>query len=110
MATVGYGDMAPMTYGWKILAIMYGFMGAPLFIGLTWIILQSKFHKIVKGSMHEYHKEIREAQKEAEHLAEDLKKEHELQKETFKEMEEVKNPEPKQVRWKRIFKKFWRKK
>jgi len=35
MATVGYGDIAPVTYAGKILAIFYGFMGAPLFIGIT---------------------------------------------------------------------------
>ncbi|MBU0626093.1 potassium channel family protein [Patescibacteria group bacterium] len=35
MATIGYGDVAPLTYGGKVTAIIYGFMGAPLFIGLT---------------------------------------------------------------------------
>jgi len=61
MATVGYGDMAPLTYGGKILSIIYWFMWAPLFIGLTWVILQSKFQKLIKHSIHAYHKEVKEA-------------------------------------------------
>lgn len=32
MATVGYGDMAPLTNAGKVVAILYGFMGAPLFV------------------------------------------------------------------------------
>jgi len=103
MATVGYGDMAPVTYAGKIFAIIYGFMGAPLFIGLTWIILQSKFQKIVKGSIHEYHKELKEAAKAAKKLWEDLKKEHELQEETIEQIEEA-SPAAKKARWKKLFK------
>lgn len=62
MATVWYGDMAPVTYGWKILAIIYGFMWAPLFIGLTWILFQSRFHKLIQHNMHAYHKEVKETE------------------------------------------------
>jgi len=102
MATVGYGDMAPMTYSGKILAIFYGFMGAPLFVGLTSIFLQTKFQNIVKNSIHNYHKEI----KDAEHLAEELKKENEIQKEKIEEIkEEMENIEPKPRKKRR---KFWK--
>ena len=104
MSTIGYGDMAPLTHGGKVISIIYGFMGAPLFIGLTWILFQSKFQKMVKGSIHAYHKELKEAEKEAEKLWADLKKEHELQQETIKEIEET-TPAVKKVRWKKIFKK-----
>ena len=62
MATVGYWDMAPLTYGGKVLSIIYWFMWAPLFIGLTWVILQSKFQKLIKHSIHAYHKEVKEAE------------------------------------------------
>jgi len=84
MATVWYGDMAPVTYLWKILAIIYGFMWAPLFIWLTWILFQSKFQKLIKHSIHSYHKEIKEAQdlalankKEIEKEQKEIKKIHE---------------------------------
>ena len=103
MATVGYWDMAPLTYGGKTMAILYGFMGAPLFIWLTWIILQSKFQKIVKWSIHEYHKEIKEAAKTAKKLWVDLKKEYEVQKETLQKIENT-NLTIKKARWKRLFK------
>ncbi len=104
MATVGYGDMAPLTNWGKILAILYGFMGAPLFIGLTGIILQFKLQKIVKWSIHEYHKEIKETQKEAEQLWENLKQQHEIQQETIKKIEEI-SPAITDIRWKNFFKK-----
>ena len=104
MSTIGYGDMAPLTHGGKIISIIYGFMGAPLFIGLTWILFQSKFQKIVKGSIHAYHKELKEAQEEAKKLWDDLKKEYELQQETIQEIEES-APSAKKTRWKKLFRK-----
>ncbi len=110
MATVGYGDMAPITYGGKILAIFYWFMGAPLFVGITGIILQSKFQKIVKGSIHEYHKELKEAALAAKKLGNDLKKEHKLQEETIQQIEET-EPIVRKARWKKMLnvKKIFRK-
>ena len=97
--------MAPITYWGKIMAILYGFMWAPLFIWLTWIILQSRFQKVVKWSIHAYHKELKEAQEAAKKLWADLKKEHELQQETIEEIEES-SPAAKKARWKRLFKKY----
>lgn len=110
MATVGYGDMAPMTNAGKIVAIFYGFMGAPLFVGITGIILQSKFQKIVRGSIHEYHKELKEAALAAKKLGNDLKKEHELQEETIQQIEET-EPIVRKARWKKMLnvKKIFRK-
>lgn len=74
MATVGYGDMAPVTYGGKVLSIIYGFMWAPLFIGLTWFILQSKFHQMVKNSIHSYHQEVKETEQIALQNQKEIKK------------------------------------
>lgn len=111
MATVGYGDMAPVTNTGKIVAIFYGFMGAPLFIGLTWIILQSKFQKIVKHSIHEYHKELKEVEHEAKKLTQNLIEQQEIQQETLKEIGAT-EPIIKKARWKKIFnlKRLFRKK
>ena len=88
MSTIGYGDMAPLTYGGKIMAIVYGFMGAPLFIGLTWILFQSKIQKLVKNSIHAYHKEIKEAEK----LTAELQEENEVQNEEIQNLEEEIKP------------------
>jgi len=84
MSTIGYGDMAPITHAGKVVAMFYGFMGAPLFIGFTWIVFQSKFQKMLKASIHAYHKEAREAEK----LALELEKEDKKQNEEIKEIQE----------------------
>lgn len=82
MSTIWYGDMAPLTHGGKVISIIYGFMGAPLFIWLTWLLFQTRFQKLIKHSIHSYHKEA----KEAETLA--LQNEKTLQKEE-KEIEKI---------------------
>jgi hypothetical protein len=82
MSTIGYGDMAPLTHWGKVISIIYGFMGAPLFIGLTWLLFQTRFQKLIKHSIHSYHKEA----KEAEEMA--LKNEKMLKKQE-KEIEEI---------------------
>ncbi len=75
MSTIWYWDMAPVTHGGKIIAIIYGFMGAPLFIGLTWLIFQTRFQKLIKHSIHAYHKEAKEAESLALQNEKSLKKE-----------------------------------
>lgn len=75
MSTIGYGDMAPLTHGGKIISIIYGFMGAPLFIGLTWLIFQTRFQKLIKHSMHAYHREVKETEELALQNQKDIKKE-----------------------------------
>lgn len=62
MSTIGYGDIVPLTHWGKIIAIIYGFMWAPLLIWFAWLLFQSRLHKLVKGSIHAYHKEIKEAE------------------------------------------------
>ena len=86
MSTIGYGDMAPVTHGGKIIAIIYGFMWAPLFIGLTWLLFQTRFQKLIKHSIHAYHREAKEAEAIALQNQKELKKE---QKEIEKIHEEI---------------------
>lgn len=102
MATVGYGDVAPVTHAGKLLAILYGFMGAPLFVWLTGIILQSKFQNIIKHSIHEYHKELKEVEQETKKLTETLVKQKEIQQAALKKIEAT-DPVIKKARWKKIF-------
>ncbi len=84
MSTIGYGDMAPATPAGKIVSMFYGFMGAPLFIGFTWIVFQSKIQKMLKASIHAYHKEA----KESEELAIKIEKSNRKQNKKIKEIEE----------------------
>jgi len=84
MSTIGYGDMAPVTHAGKLVAMFYGFMWAPLFIGFTWIAFQSKFQKMLKASIHAYHKEAKEAEK----ISLELEKENKKQEKEIKEIQE----------------------
>ena len=91
MSTIGYGDMAPLTQGGKIASIIYGFMGAPLFIWLTGLFFQSKFQHLIKKSIHSYHMEIKEAEK----MTIKLEKENRKQNEVIQEIEETIKPNKK---------------
>lgn len=65
-------------------------MWAPLFMWLAWLLFQSRLHKLVKSSIHAYHKEI----KEAENMALEAQKENKQQNKKIKWIqEEVKEAE-----------------
>jgi len=88
MSTIGYGDMAPLTHAGKLVAMFYGFMWAPLFIGFTWLLFQSKLKKMLQASIHAYHREAKEAEK----MALQIQKENKRQDKEIKEIqEEVEN-------------------
>jgi len=87
MSTIGYGDMAPLTHGWKIVSIIYGFMWAPLFIGLTWLLFQTRFQKLIKHSIHAYHKEVKETEKITLEIEKENKKQDNKIRKIEKEME-----------------------
>lgn len=84
LSTIWYGDMAPITVSGKIVAMFYGFMWAPLFIGFTWLVFQSKLKKLLQASIHAYHKEAKEAEK----IALELSKENKEQNKKIKKIEE----------------------
>jgi len=87
MSTIGYGDVVPVTHAGKLVAMFYGFMGAPLFVGLTWIFFQSKLQKMLQKSIHAYHKEAKEAEKLEIELTQQNKKQNKKIKKIEEEME-----------------------
>jgi len=87
MSTIGYGDVVPITHTGKLVAMLYGFMGAPLFVGLTWIFFQSKLQKMLQKSIHAYHKEAKEAEKLELALTQQNKKQNKKIKKIEEEME-----------------------
>lgn len=66
-------------------------MGAPLFIGLTGLFFQSKFQSLVKTSIHNYHKEIKDAEK----ITAELQKENKIQNKEIENLVETIKPEKK---------------
>ncbi len=49
MTTVGLGDIVPSTDFWKILAMLYAVMWAPLFIFLTGVMVEQRISWLVKS-------------------------------------------------------------
>ena len=91
MSTIGYGDMAPATYAGKIVAMFYGFMGAPLFIWFTGLVFQSKLKKMLQTSIHAYHREAKEAEKIALQMEKSNKRQNKKIKEIEEEVKEEEN-------------------
>lgn len=88
MSTIWYWDITPITHAGKLVAMFYGFMGAPLFVGLTWILFQSKLQKMLQTSIHAYHKEAKESEKLARQMSNQNRKQNKKIKEILTEVEE----------------------
>ncbi len=89
ISTIGYWDITPLTNIGKIVAVIYGFMWAPLFIGFTGLLFQSKFQKMIKSSIHAYHREVKETEKLAEKLEKHNKKQDKEIAEIKEQVDEV---------------------
>lgn len=88
MSTLWFGDFAPITDAGKVLTIFYWFIGIPLFIVGSWIILQKIFFEHLKKYIVHIHHEI------------------EIEKKLKKEIQETIDEQEKKKSWrKRLFKK-----
>lgn len=64
MATIWFGDITPQTDLWKIFVMIYAFMWVPLFISVSWLILESRFNRRLKQYISNFHKELHIAELE----------------------------------------------
>lgn len=64
MATIWFGDITPQTTIWKIFVMIYAFLWVPLFISLSWLILETRFNKRLKQYITKFYKEIHAAEVE----------------------------------------------
>ncbi len=92
MTTVGFGDIVPTTILGKTITIFYGFIGIPMFIVWSWIVIQKFFYVHFKKYIAKLHQEIENEKQEQQEIKKEL--------EEMKQMNKAKNP-----RWKNIFKK-----
>lgn len=72
MSTIGYGDIVPLTHAGKSLTMVFAFLGVPMFIALSWVILENRFRKIMQTHLFEYNKAIRKTQWEIKETQDDL--------------------------------------
>lgn len=72
MSTIGYWDVVPLTHAWKALTMVFAFLGVPMFIALSGVILESRFRKIMQYHLFEYNKAIKKTQWEIKETQEDL--------------------------------------
>jgi hypothetical protein len=68
MATIWLWDIAPQTITWKIFVMIYAFMWVPLFISLSWLILESRFNRRLKQYITNFHKELHIAEVELQEV------------------------------------------
>ena len=72
MSTIGYWDIVPLTHAWKSLTMVFAFLGVPMFIALSGVILENRFRKIMQHHLFEYNKAIKKTQWEIKETQEDL--------------------------------------
>ena len=62
MTTIGFGDVAPKTELWRVFVMIYALLGVPLFISLSWLILESRFNHRIKTYINKLHAELHVAE------------------------------------------------
>ncbi len=104
ITTIGYGDVIPVTIGWKITAMLFAIIWVPIFIGIVWLIFEARIKKTMNKQMNLMEKEIEETEDRLEEtenkLLQEKKKLNQLKKQEIQEHIEKK-------KWilKKIFKK-----
>lgn len=94
MSTIWYGDIVPLTQLWRSLAMIFAFLGVPMFIALSGVILENRFRKIMQHHLFEYNRaikktqwEIKETQEDLEDISHEFKKVEKVMKEDSKKAE-----------------------
>ncbi len=64
MATIWLWDITPKTDLGKVFVIIYSFLWVPLFMSVSWLILESRFNRRIKSYISRFHKELHEAETE----------------------------------------------
>ena len=64
MATIWFGDVTPQTALWKVFVMIYAFIWVPLFVSLSWLILETRFNKHLKKYITKFYKELHAAEME----------------------------------------------
>lgn len=125
MATIWYWDITPHTDLWRVFVIIYAFLWVPLFISISWLILESRFNKHIKKYINRLNRELHQAEQEIEQVEKNVQKElwsaiwkseHEIEKiewevgqtkkevrKTEKEVEKIEDVIYRKPRWKKIF-------
>jgi len=75
MATVWFGDIVPKTDLGRVFVMIYAFMGVPLFLSISWLILESRFNRRIKSYVAKFHKELHKAEEELKEVEEKVNKE-----------------------------------
>ncbi|PID34812.1 MAG: hypothetical protein CR971_01355, partial [candidate division SR1 bacterium] len=62
-STIGYGDIVPVTYIGKILVMVYAFLGVPLFVAITTLLMERRFKKFVFNHFAHHSKQLAQTER-----------------------------------------------
>lgn len=74
MATIWLWDITPKTDLWKVFVIIYSFLWVPLFMWVSWLILESRFNRHIKNYVSKFYRELHEAEDELKDVEDQVNK------------------------------------
>ncbi len=86
ITTIGYGDVVPVTYLGKIFAMIFAFMGVPMFLTIMWLIFEWRIKKGIEEHLSAFHEEIEEAEEKIQEAEDHIEKTEKKLKKTEKEI------------------------